>query len=58
VEQVASVACAAMVGTLVLSPLIPGNWPRERWERARGAFTGQFLVGEDLMVVDVAAKRR
>ena len=58
VEQVASVARAAEVGTLVLSPLIPGNWPRERWQRARGDFTGQFLVGEDLMVVDVAAKRR
>jgi ribonuclease BN (tRNA processing enzyme) len=57
-EQVASVASAAEVGTLVLSPLIPGNGPRERWQRARGAFAGRFLVGEDLMVVDLAAARR
>ena len=58
VEQVASVACAAGVQTLVLSPLVPGNRPRERWQRARGGFAGGFLVGEDLMVVDVAAARR
>jgi ribonuclease BN (tRNA processing enzyme) len=58
VGQVASVACAAGVGTLVLSPLVPGNWPRERWQQARGGFAGRFLVGEDLMVVRVAAERR
>ena len=56
-EQVASIACAAEVGTLVVSPLIPGNWPRERWQSARGAFAGRFLVGEDLMVVDLAGAR-
>jgi ribonuclease BN (tRNA processing enzyme) len=54
VEQVAPIACAAGVGTLVLSPLIPGNWPEERWERARGAFPGRFVVGHDLAVVQLA----
>jgi ribonuclease BN (tRNA processing enzyme) len=57
VEQAAAVARAAGVGTLVLSPLIPGNRPRERWQCTRGAFAGRFLIGEDLMVVDVAAAR-
>ena len=58
VEEVASVAYAAGVGTLVLSPLVPGNRPRERWQRARDGFAGRFVVGEDLMVVDVALARR
>ena len=58
VEEVASVAEAAGVSTLVLSPLVPGNRPRERWQRARSGFAGRFVVGEDLMAVDVAPARR
>ena len=53
VEQVAPIACAAGVGTLVLSHLVPGNWLEERWDRARGDFAGRFIVGRDLAVVDV-----
>ena len=53
VEQVAPIACAAGVDTLVLSHLVPGNWPEERWDRARGDFAGRFIVGQDLAVVDV-----
>ena len=51
VEQVAPVASDARVGTLVLSHLVPGNWPQDRWERARGDFPGRFIVGRDLDVV-------
>jgi len=51
VDQVAPIACAAGVGTLVLSPLLPGNWPEDRWRRARGGFRGRFVVGRDLAVV-------
>jgi ribonuclease BN (tRNA processing enzyme) len=58
VEEVAAVARAAEVGTLVLSPLIPGNVRTERLRCGRGASAGRFLIGEDLMVVDVAALRR
>ena len=47
VEQVASVACAAGVGTLVLSHLVPGNGPQERWHRARGGFPGRGAVSPD-----------
>jgi ribonuclease BN (tRNA processing enzyme) len=54
-EEVASVACAAGVGTLVLSHLVPGNGPHERWNRARGSFPGCFVVGQDLTVVDIGA---
>lgn len=55
VEQVASIACAAGVGTLVLSPLVPGNWPERGWWRARRGFRGRFIVGCDLAVVNVGA---
>jgi ribonuclease BN (tRNA processing enzyme) len=58
VEQVAAIACAAGVGTLVLSHLVPGNWPEERWQRARGEFPGRFVVGRDLAVVDVGPPSR
>jgi hypothetical protein len=39
----------------VLSHLVPGNWPQERWERARGEFRGRFVVGRDLAVVDIGS---
>ena len=58
VAQVASVACAAEVGTLVLSHLVPGNGPQERWLRARGDFPGRFVVGQDLAVVDIGPASR
>ena len=51
--QVAAVACAADVGTLVLTHLVPGNGSPERWDRARGDFPGRFVVGRDLAVVDI-----
>ena len=57
-EQVAAVACAAGVGTLVLSHLVPGNGPPERWDRARGDFPGRFVVGRDLTVVDIGPASR
>jgi ribonuclease BN (tRNA processing enzyme) len=53
VDQVAPIACAAGVGTLVLTHLVPGNWPEDRWQQARGEFRGRFVVGRDLAVVDV-----
>ena len=57
-SQVAAVACAAEVGTLVLSHLVPGNGPPERWDRARGDFPGRFVVGRDLTVVDIGPASR
>jgi ribonuclease BN (tRNA processing enzyme) len=58
VEQIASIACAAGVDTLVLTHLVPGNSPQERWRRARGGFPGRFIVGEDLTVVDIGRASR
>ncbi len=48
VEQVGPIAEAAGVGTLVLSHLVPGNWPEHRWYRARRGFSGRLIVGRDL----------
>jgi len=58
VAQVASVACAAGVRTLVLSHLVPGNGPQERWLRAREGYPGHFVVGQDLTVVDIGPGSR
>lgn len=54
-EQVAAVASAAGVGTLVLSALVPGNRPEQLWQRGRGDFPGRFIVGQDLMWVELAS---
>ena len=56
--QVAAVACAAEVGTLVLSHLVPGNGPQERWLRAREGFPGRLVVGQDLAIVDIGPASR
>jgi ribonuclease BN (tRNA processing enzyme) len=56
--QVAAVACAAEVGTLVLSHLVPGNGPQERWLRAREGFPGRIVVGQDLTTVDLGPASR
>lgn len=39
----------ARVNTRVLTHLVPGNAPRHVWERAQRDFTGNLVVGEDLM---------
>ncbi|GGG61492.1 hypothetical protein GCM10011374_25660 [Kocuria dechangensis] len=48
-DQVGPQAEKAGVKTLVLTHLVPGNTPREKWEEARAGFSGDFYVGEDLM---------
>jgi ribonuclease BN (tRNA processing enzyme) len=56
VEQVAPIACEAGIRTLVLSHLVPGNWPEDKWNRARGDFPGRFIVGRDLDVVGLRSQ--
>lgn len=56
-EQAGEVATAAGVSTLVLSHLVPGDTPRERWLDAARTFSGELIVGEDLMVIPVGAKQ-
>lgn len=49
IEQVGPQAQAAGVKTLVLTHLVPGNTPTEKWQEAQQGFSGAFYVGEDLM---------
>lgn len=49
IEQVGPQAELAGVQTLVLTHLVPGNTPVEKWEQAQFGFSGNLVVGEDLM---------
>ena len=57
VEQVGSVAQAANAKTLVLNHFVPGELPEGRWLRARSNFTGNVVVGQDLMQLGVGSAR-
>ncbi|WP_182357685.1 MBL fold metallo-hydrolase [Tomitella gaofuii] len=56
-EQVGVQAEKAGVDTLVLTHLVPGNAPRSVWERAQQDFTGNLVVGEDLMHFGIGRPR-
>jgi len=58
IEQVGEVAERANAKTLVLSHIAPGHAPREHLARAQRNFSGQLIVGEDLMQIGVGRKRR
>ena len=58
VTAVGAIAQSAGVGTLVLSHLVPGNWPEHKWRRAQRGFSGRLLVGRDLDRVGVGRRRR
>ncbi|WFN94535.1 MBL fold metallo-hydrolase [Gordonia sihwensis] len=49
IEEVGAQAEAAGVDTLVLTHLVPGNTPVEKWQQAQQGFSGHLVVGEDLM---------
>ncbi|MFD1210882.1 MBL fold metallo-hydrolase [Arthrobacter sp. GCM10027362] len=49
IEQVGPQAEKAGVSTLVLTHLVPGNTPVEKWQKAQVGFSGNLVVGEDLM---------
>jgi ribonuclease BN (tRNA processing enzyme) len=55
VEDVGPIAEAAGVRTLVLSHLVPGNWPEFRWQRAQRGFSGKLIVGRDLDSISLRA---
>lgn len=55
IEDVGDVAERAGVTTLVLNHLVPGNNDDSRWEKAQACFSGQLVVGQDLMQVGVGA---
>ncbi|SFC77649.1 Beta-lactamase superfamily domain-containing protein [Polaromonas sp. OV174] len=56
-EEVGSVAQRAGVKTLVLSHLVPGDTPRERWLKAQENFSGKLIIGQDLQQIGVGKPR-
>lgn len=50
IEQVGPQAELAGVGTLVLTHLVPASTPDEKWAEAQAGFSGNVVVGDDLMV--------
>jgi ribonuclease BN (tRNA processing enzyme) len=56
VEDVGPIAERAGAKTLVLSHLVPGNWPDEEWQRAAEGFSGKFVVGRDLDRIGVGVR--
>lgn len=58
IEQVGrDVAEPAGVSTLALSHLVPGNNPSSRWRKAQRGFSGDLVIGEDLMAIPVGSGR-
>lgn len=53
IEQVGPIAEEAGVRTLVLNHLAPGDLKPNEFARAGRSFSGETIVGEDLMVVNV-----
>ncbi|MEO8282390.1 MAG: MBL fold metallo-hydrolase [Pseudarthrobacter sp.] len=49
IEQAGPQAELAGVKTLVLTHLVPGNTPVAKWKRAQAGYSGNLVVGEDLM---------
>jgi ribonuclease BN (tRNA processing enzyme) len=56
VTDVGAVAERAGVRTLVLSHLVPGNWPEHKWRQAHGGFSGRLVVGQDLDRIGVGER--
>ncbi|XUW93818.1 MBL fold metallo-hydrolase (plasmid) [Burkholderia sp. M6-3] len=57
IDDVGKVAEAASAKTLVLSHIAPGHAPRANLMRAQRNFSGQLIIGEDLMQIGVGRKR-
>lgn len=57
VTDVGAIAEEAGVGTLVLSHLVPGNWPERRWRAAGAGFSGRLVIGQDLDRIGVGRRR-
>jgi hypothetical protein len=58
IEDVGEVAERAGARTLVLNHFVPGNNPPARWLPAHQGFSGQLVVGEDLMQIGVTRGAR
>ena len=57
VEEVGKIAEAAQVSTLVLNHIVPGNARAEDLARAQHGFSGQVVIGEDLLQLGVGGNQ-
>ena len=58
VEEVGKVAEAAGVSTLVLNHIVPGNARTEELMPAQRDFSGQLVIGEDLLQLGLGRRQR
>jgi ribonuclease BN (tRNA processing enzyme) len=57
VEEVGKIAETAQVSTLVLNHIVPGNARAEDLARAQHGFSGQVVIGEDLLQLGVGGNQ-
>lgn len=57
IEQVGPIAEEADVQTLVLSHVVPANWPDGKFAHARKGFSGRLVIGRDLDVIGIPRRR-
>ncbi|WP_028658511.1 MBL fold metallo-hydrolase [Nocardioides insulae] len=58
IEQVGrDVAEPAGVGTLALTHMVPGTAPTSTWRKAQRGFSGELVIGEDLLEIGVGRAR-
>jgi len=55
VDQVGKVAEAAGVAKLVLSHIVPGNATNDQLSAAKNGFSGELIIGQDLMTIPLTA---
>lgn len=58
IDQVGKVAESAGAKTMVLSHIAPGHAPRKNLIRAQRNFSGQLIIGEDLLQIGVGRRKR
>lgn len=55
VDEVGKVAEAAGVAKLVLSHIVPGNATNDQLSAAKNGFSGELIIGQDLMTIPLTA---
>ena len=58
IDDVGGVAESAGVKTLVLTHIVPGNTPVHKLLKAQKGFSGELIIGEDLMQIGIGRPRR
>lgn len=56
IDRVGAVAESCQVKTLVLNHIVPGNTPDSHLRESGGGFSGNLIVGEDLMEIGIGGE--